>query len=116
MNAHELVEQWESAGQEPLTAQEYAIRLPVSVAAKVTALAEVYPQHPIECILRDLIGLALDEVEAALPQSAEGRIVSEDDEGNPIFDQTGRAVRYQACVERLDAELSAQAAQSLTPE
>ena len=51
MKVKDLIEQWELSAAEPLTVEEYRLRLPVHDAARVRALAEMYPRRPLDEIL-----------------------------------------------------------------
>ena len=96
MKFKDLIRQWEEQAADPLTVSEYQIRLPIGDAARVAALAEIYPRRPVDDILRELISAALDEVEAAFPYEPGTRISTEDDQGDPIYEDAGPAPRYRA--------------------
>ena len=116
MRAKDLVLRWEGEASEALAAREYRIRLPIHAAARVAALLRLYPQYHSDQLLSDLVDLALQEVEDALPHAHDGTIVSEDDEGNPIYEESGTATRYREWVEHFERELAADAARDLVPE
>jgi hypothetical protein len=92
----ELLKHWEGTRQPQLTAETYAIHLPVEDAARVHALAEMYPGVPEEDILRDLLAAALAELEAAMPYEPGSRIASEDDFGDPVYEDAGPTPRFLA--------------------
>jgi hypothetical protein len=92
----DLLKQWKGARQPRLTAETYAIRLPVEDAARVHALAEMFPDVPEEDLLRDLLGAALSELEAAMPYEPGPRIASEDDFGDPVYEDAGPTPRFLA--------------------
>ena len=73
MRVRDLIEHWEETAAEPLTVREYRVRLPVEDAARVAALAEIYPRRRIEDILTELLTAALDEVADAGSADATGR-------------------------------------------
>jgi hypothetical protein len=104
----DLLKQWKGARQPRLTAETYAIRLPVEDAARVHALAEMFPDVPEEDLLRDLIGAALSELEAAMPYEPGPRIASEDDFGDPVYEDAGPTPRF--------LELTRKYKERLTPE
>ena len=95
MRVKDLIEQWELQAAEPLTAESYHLRLPLRDAARVQALAQMYPRRGVEELLADLINAALDEVEEAMPYEQGERVVAEDDQGDPIFENTGPAARFR---------------------
>lgn len=108
MRVKDLIKQWEEAAPQALTAREYQIKLPVRDAARVAALAEIYPQRSIMQILTDLLSSALDEIEEGLPYVQGARIIAEDDQGDPIFEDIGPTPRFRTLTEefiqKLDAE------------
>jgi hypothetical protein len=67
----------------------------VQDAARVEALAELYPSRSLDDILRDLVGAALDEVEAAFPYRKGSRVIAEDDRGDPIYEDAGPTARFR---------------------
>ena len=95
MRVKDLIEQWELSAAEPLTVEDYHLRLPVRDAARLRALASMYPRRTLEELLTDLIGAALDEIEEAMPYEQGERIVAEDDQGDPIYENTGPAARFR---------------------
>jgi hypothetical protein len=90
----ELLQHWQGTNQPTMTAETYAIHLPVEDAARVHALAEMYPGVNEEDILRDLVAAALAELEAVMPYRAGTRIASEDDFGDPVYEDAGPTPRF----------------------
>lgn len=90
----DLLKHWEGKHQPALTAESYDIRLPVEEAARVHALAEMYPGITETDILRDLLAAALAELEAAMPYEPGDRIASEDDFGDPVYADAGPTPRF----------------------
>lgn len=109
MKVRDLIDRWEEASAEPLTARRYCIQLPVQDAARVEALAELYPSPTLDDILRDLVGAALDEIEAAFPYRQGPRVIAEDDRGDPIYEDAGPAARFRELAAGFAEELEAQA-------
>lgn len=109
MQVKDLIERWEEASAEPLTVRKYCIQLPVQDAARIEALVQLYPRRRVEDILRDLIGAALDEVEAAFPYRQGPKVISEDDQGDPIYEDAGPGSRFRQLTARFAEELEAQA-------
>ncbi|HYW03879.1 MAG TPA: type 1 pili tip component [Gammaproteobacteria bacterium] len=93
MSIKELVQEWEGKAAEKLTAREYSVRLPVHDAARIAALAEMYPLRTESQIITDLISSALDELESALPYVEGTRVVAEDEEGDPVYEDIGPSRR-----------------------
>ena len=115
MKVRDLIRYWEEHGAEPLAAREYRVRLPILDAARVAALSEIYPRRQIDDLLSELVSAALDEIEEALPYIQGTRIISEDDQGDPIYEDAGPATRFRALAARYTEELSAEAARAASP-
>lgn len=67
MEPRDLVKVWDAPDNSKLTAKQWSIRLPVHVAAKITALCDIYPRKSKTEIISDLLATALNQVESALP-------------------------------------------------
>src|SRR5262245_16425432 len=61
----DLLDSWRQTAAGVRTVSEYAVRLPVDDAARLHALAELFPGRTTEQIITDLLGAALQEVAAA---------------------------------------------------
>lgn len=96
MKIRDLLKHWSGTRQPRMTAETYAIHLPVEDAARIHALTEMYPGVPVEDILRDLLAAALAELEAAMPYEPGTKIASEDDFGDPVYEDAGPTPRFLA--------------------
>ena len=74
-----LLERWKKETVPARTAKEYAIRLELDSAARLQALAELFPGQPIEAIITDLLQAALEEIGAAMPYAPGPKVISRDD-------------------------------------
>ena len=110
MKVKDLIDDWEQSAAEPLTVAHYTLRLPVHDAARLKALARMYPRRNVEELLSDLITAALDEVEEAMPYEQGTRIIAEDDQGDPIFEDAGPAARFRRLSEEFNSALLRDAA------
>ncbi len=89
MRIAELLKHWEQHASETLTAEQYAVRLPVHDAARLLALAELYPMRTPEQLITELLSAALDELEGALPYVQGERIIAHDEFDDPVFEDAG---------------------------
>jgi len=96
MKVHDLVTMWEKTAQGELTRELFSIRLPVEDAARIAALAELFPRRSSEEIITDLLTTALHEIESSLPYIAGSRVVATDEQGDPIYEDIGLTPRYLA--------------------
>jgi hypothetical protein len=70
------------------------VRLPLRDAARIAALAEMYPRRSETELISELLTAALDELEAAMPYIPGTQVVAEDEEGNPVYEDTGPTPRF----------------------
>jgi predicted DNA-binding protein len=90
----ELLESWRAGAAAPRTAKAYAVRLPVDAAARLSALAEMFPGRTAEQLITELLGAALQEVAAAMPYVAGQQVISTDEQGDPVFEDVGPTPRF----------------------
>ena len=89
-----LLDRWRKRAAPAKTVQEYAIRLSLDDAARLHALAELFPGQPIEDIIRDLLQAGLDEIAAAMPYERGPKVISRDDHGDPVYEDIGLTPRF----------------------
>jgi len=90
----ELLESWREQAAAPRTARAYAVRLPVDDAARLAALAEMFPGRAPEQLITELLGAALKEIAAAMPYIAGKRVISTDEQGDPLYEDVGPTPRF----------------------
>jgi hypothetical protein len=94
MKIAELIPRWGSPQQPEQAGRPYQTRLSVRDAARVEALQIMYPDHSGEEILADLLHAALDELEVAMPYVPGRKVIAEDDQGDPIYEDLGPTPRF----------------------
>jgi hypothetical protein len=88
MDPKDLVKVWDAPDHSRLTPKQISIRLPILVAAKVSALCDLYPRSSKSKIIGDLLATALDQVEESLA-SKKGRVLYVNPEtGEPHITET----------------------------
>ncbi|MEL7536802.1 MAG: type 1 pili tip component [Pseudomonadota bacterium] len=95
MSFRDLISAWESTPVVHKTAEAYAVQLPRDAAAKLHALAELYPGAGVEQIITDLLNRALDEVVTALPYVPGDRVIREDEYGDPVYEDIGPTSEFE---------------------
>lgn len=109
MKIRNLPNEWQEKAGEKQTARKYHIRLPVSVAAGIGALAEMYPGRTETQIITDLLSAALIELEESFPYIQGKRVVAEDEFGDPMYEDIGPTPRFDELMRKhvrlLEAEL-----------
>ena len=106
MDIKDLLAQWEKSGKSKLCTAEYHIKLPVHEAARIAALAEMYPPKTENDIIAELLSTALDMLEAALPYQQGSKVIAEDELGDPIYEDTGPTPRFLALSKKHAARLN----------
>ncbi|MDH3694262.1 MAG: type 1 pili tip component [Gammaproteobacteria bacterium] len=94
MKVNELLDHWTEAPSQQLTARKYTARLPVWDAARVSALSELFPARTKTQIMTDLVSAALDDLESKIPYIRGDNVISEDDHGDPIYEDAGLTPKF----------------------
>jgi hypothetical protein len=110
MSFKDLLESWRESAAQPRTATEYAVRLPIDDAARLAALSEMFPGRTAEQLITDLLGTALQGIETSMPYVAGKKVISNDEQGDPIYEDVGLTPRFVELTrknrKKLEAELS----------
>ena len=105
----ELLDTWRQNAAGVRTAADYTVRLPVDDAARLHALADLFPGRTREQLITDLLSTALQEVAAAMPYVAGKKVISTDEQGDPIYEDAGPTPRFVELTRKhkktLEAEL-----------
>lgn len=105
MRIQQLLKQWNKQAEGYRDLKEYTLRLPRYELAKIYALKEMYPGKEESELLADLLVTALHALEEAFPYTPGERIVAEDENGDPIYEDTGLTPRFLALTRKYAAEL-----------
>ncbi|BAN50305.1 hypothetical protein [Metapseudomonas resinovorans] len=108
MKIRELVRHWEQNAKGRLTRSEYSIHLDLESAARLAALSEMYPKRSVEELIGELVGAALEELEASFPYVKGSQVVATDEQGDPLYEDIGPTPRFLALSRRYLQQLSAQ--------
>lgn len=108
MSFKELLDDWRRTASEPRTATEYTVRLPVDDAARLHALAELFPGRTREQLITDLLGAALQEVAASMPYVQGTRVISSDEQGDPVYEDAGLTPRFTELTRQFKKKLEAE--------
>ncbi len=104
----DLLDTWQSDSAPELSEERYAIHLPVDDAARIAALAEMFPGSGVEKIIADLLHTGLDQIEAAMPYVPGSKVIREDEFGDPVYEDVGMTPRFLELVRaersKIDAE------------
>ena len=94
MSFKELLESWRGSAAAPRTARAWAVQLPLEDAARLQALADLFPGRSTEQLITELLAVALREVAAAMPYVAGERVISTDEQGDPVYEDVGPTPRF----------------------
>jgi hypothetical protein len=107
-----LLESWRETSAAPRTVTEYAVRLPVDDAAQLQALAEMFPGRTAEQLITDLLGAALQEIATAMPYMAGQKVISTDEQGDPVYEDVGPTPRFIELARKHRKKLAAEVKQA----
>ena len=95
MRVKDLLNQWQKSSEKEVRDQDLQVQLTRQEKAKVAALTEMFPGKSETDIVLDLLRAALAELEATMPYVPGPRVVSEDEMGDPVFEDIGPMPRYR---------------------
>jgi hypothetical protein len=104
-----LLESWRETAAATRTVTEYSVRLPVDDAAQLQALTQMFPGRTAEQLITDLLGVALQEVATAMPYVAGQKVISTDEQGDPLYEDVGPTPRFMELTRQNRKQLEAQA-------
>ena len=110
MKFKSLLDRWKKDAAPARTTQQYAVRLSLDDASRLHALSELFPGQPIEVLITDLLGAALDEIAAAIPYERGPKVISRDDQGDPVYEDVGLTPRFVELTRKFKKNLAADAA------
>ena len=102
-----LLDHWKKDPPPVRTAREYAVRLPLEDAARLHALCELFPGRIVDELITDLLHAALEEIIAAMPYEPGPKIISRDDQGDPVYEDVGLTPRFVELTRKLKKSLQA---------
>lgn len=94
MKVKKLMTHWQEEFGAELAAKEYNLALSVGDAARIEALAEMFPAISKEHLLRDLISAALDDLASGFPYVAGQKIIAKDEDGFPMYEDVGLTPKF----------------------
>jgi hypothetical protein len=89
MKIRDLASNWEKHASGKMAAREFSVKLPIHDAARIMALAEMYPARTESQIITELLSAALDELIEAFPYAKGEKVIAEDEYNDPIYEDAG---------------------------
>ncbi|MFQ6572406.1 pilin assembly protein [Pseudomonas sp. UM16] len=106
MKIRELAQHWEQNAKGRLSPTGHVLHLDVESAARLAALTEMYPKRRPEELLGELLGAALEELEASFPYIQGQQVIATDEEGDPLYEDIGPTPRFLALSRRYLHDMS----------
>lgn len=94
MKIRQLVSHWQNTGDSDSPKVNMQISVTAYDAARLAALADLYPALKSEEIVAELLHAALNEVQEAFPYIKGAKQIGEDEQGNPIYEDDGYTPRF----------------------
>lgn len=109
MKPKDLITLWSAPDPPRLAPKQTSIRLPMLVAAKISALCELYPKKTKTEIIGDLLTTALEQLERELPRQKGQHCMDHPDTGEPLYEEVGVIADYRSKTEKFLRELEKEA-------
>lgn len=100
MSFKNLISEWETHAQGVLTKETYCVHLTLEDAARIDALAEMYPKRTKEQLIRELLSSALNMVEESFPYVQGNKVVATDEMGDPLYEDLGPEPKFMQLLEK----------------
>lgn len=101
----ELLDRWQAQAAGRITTHTYPVHLDLDDAARIHALADLFPGRSREQIITDLLSAALGELGAAMPYVPGAKVISTDEQGDPVYEDAGLTPRYIELTRKYQKEL-----------
>ena len=105
MTFKSLLDAWAEERAPTRTSETYEIHLATEDAARVHALADLFPGVTHERVITDLLAAALERVEAAIPYVPGDKVIREDEFGDPVYEDTGLTPEFLDLVKKYRKQL-----------
>ena len=105
MRIQQLLQQWDKQTEGYQDLKEHTLRLPRYELAKIYALKDMYPGKKEDELISDLLITALHALEETFPYIPGDRVVAEDDNGDPLYEDIGLTPRFLALTRKYANEL-----------
>lgn len=102
-----LIKEWEAQSKTKPLVKEVTVKVTAHDHARIQALVELINGRTQEQLISELLAAALDEVEVALPYIPGNKVVSEDELGDPIYEDIGLTPSFVALTSKYSGPRSA---------
>ena len=94
MKNSELLKVWALPDNSRVTSKQLSFRLPVHVAAKISALSDLFPNKTRTEIIGDLLTSALEKIEYSFPSHKGEYFGMDDEQGNRLYLDIGKGKSF----------------------
>ena len=94
MKVRELLTEWSSTTERWSGEVSYTLKIPAKDAARLEALAALYPAVDKQTLINQLLHAALEEIESTMPYVEGPKVVGRDEMGDPMFEDVGLTPKY----------------------
>lgn len=95
-----LLDQWQKTAAKEYSAREFTLPLPLVDAARIEALAEMYPGRTSAQIIVELLSVALKDLEETMPYVQGKSIITKDEFGDPVYEDVGLTSKFEAATRK----------------
>lgn len=96
----QLLNKWKKNDREKQGVKQICIDLPLSVAARILALNEMFPGRNEEQLINDVLSAALYDLEELMPYQQGRTIICQDEFGDDIFEDVGPGPQFQSATNK----------------
>ena len=105
MKNSELVKVWALPDNSRVTSKQLSFRLPVHVAAKISALSDLFPNKTRTEIIGDLLTSALEKIEHSFPSHKGEYFGMDDEQCNRLYPDIGEGKSFMELANKHYVEL-----------
>lgn len=109
MKTKDLITLWDAPDPPRLAPKQTSIRLPMLVAAKISALCDLYPKKTKTEIIGDLLTTALEQLERELPSRTGYPCEQDPETGETLYEDIGPCGKFHRMTEKNLRELEKEA-------
>ena len=109
LSAKDLIKVWSAPDSSHLMAKQWSIRLPILVAAKISALSEMYPNKSRSELISELLSTAIEELYGALPSYSGEQADIDPETGEEYFYERGQKETFRQLTNRFAKEYEKEA-------
>lgn len=100
MSFKKLLDDWQDTASTRLTHDKVEVQLNVNDAARLDALAEMFPQRTKQQLINEMVSAGLSEIETSFPYIQGKKVIAKDEFGDPIYNDAGPTPQYLTLIKK----------------